>query len=455
MTAVMRAMAVADGPRIPRIAIVRGGRVIEERLVKQANIVTIGRGEGAMFTIRSAPPSFSLLERTNDAWFLRFADGMSGRIATSTGIATLEQLRTNAHALNGGYRLKLTDDARGKIVIGDDTILFQLVPAPPAQPRPQLPLGVKQSVAGSLDWTLTIVAAFSFLLHFGIAGAMYSDWLDPVITPDHNVVSLIDIRAPLPNPPTPEPRIVEPNPTPDPNPSPSPSPSPNPNPRPSPNPNHVVNNGPTHNQVTDQNAARMAAEAEKLQIGLIGAVKDGPSLQKTLESSNLPPTDLSSAAQKQTAVTHNTSDLNPNSGGPVTPGKTSLSDIASTNTKKTGKDIAGENNGPAGPNLVVDTRPPTGSAAISDADSVIAKLRPRFRQCYMQGLDSNPGMSGKATMVVKVMPNGEVQSVGVGSNEGLSSGVTSCVARHLQNATFTGNGTMTTLNVPITFLQNK
>ena len=52
------------------------------------------------------------------------------------------------------------------------------------QPRPQLPLSVKGGLASQIDWNLTIIAAFSFLLHFGLIGAMYSDWMDPVVNDD-------------------------------------------------------------------------------------------------------------------------------------------------------------------------------------------------------------------------------------------------------------------------------
>jgi hypothetical protein len=64
-------------------------------------------------------------------------------------------------------------------------------------------------------------------------------------------------------------------------------------------------------------------------------------------------------------------------------------------------------------------------------------------------------MSGKAMLVAKIAPNGEVQSTEVGSNDGLSSAVTSCLSRVVQNAQFTGNGAVTTLRVPVSLLQQR
>jgi hypothetical protein len=103
----------------------------------------------------------------------------------------------------------------------------------------------------------------------------------------------------------------------------------------------------------------------------------------------------------------------------------------------------------------VDTEPPKATAPLSDADRVIAGLRPRFRKCYQDGLSQDPLMGGKATVIAKVGPNGEVISTQIGSSQGLSGAVTSCLARVVGNATFTGNGSITTLNVPVTLVQQK
>ena len=47
----------------------------------------------------------------------------------------------------------------------------------------------------------TIIAAVSFLLHFMLLGAVYSDWLDPVSDDDVSVAGLIDSLKNLPAPP--------------------------------------------------------------------------------------------------------------------------------------------------------------------------------------------------------------------------------------------------------------
>src|SRR5829696_3995374 len=82
MTAVMRAMPQATGPKVLRIGIVQGGKVIEERVIKQRTHVTVGPSEKSMFVVatKGLPPSFRLFELIGSDYHLNFLDGMTGRV---------------------------------------------------------------------------------------------------------------------------------------------------------------------------------------------------------------------------------------------------------------------------------------------------------------------------------------------------------------------------------------
>src|SRR5262249_53259984 len=84
------------------------------------------------------------------------------------------------------------------------TFLFQFVAPPPVQPKPQLPVSVRSGLASDIDWTTTIIAAFSFLFHFGAVGSIYSDWMDPVVDDEVSVAQLLESVKQLPPPPPPE-----------------------------------------------------------------------------------------------------------------------------------------------------------------------------------------------------------------------------------------------------------
>ena len=95
MTAVMRAVAANAGPKVLRIGVVQGGRVAEERIIKQRIHVTVGASEKNMFVLAtsSVPASFRVFELVGNDYHLNFLDGMTGRIALPTGISDLSVLK--------------------------------------------------------------------------------------------------------------------------------------------------------------------------------------------------------------------------------------------------------------------------------------------------------------------------------------------------------------------------
>ena len=105
MTAVMRAMSVASGPKVLRIGVVQSGRVTEERIIKQRTTVTVGSNERAVFVIPSqaVPPMFKLFELIGADYYLNFLDGMTGRVALASGISDLNALKGQAKKVGGAY----------------------------------------------------------------------------------------------------------------------------------------------------------------------------------------------------------------------------------------------------------------------------------------------------------------------------------------------------------------
>ena len=458
MTAVMRAMSVAAGPKVLRIGLVQGGRVIEERIIKQRITVTVGSNEKSMFVIPSqaVPPMFKLFELLGNDYYLNFLDGMNGRVALATGITDIQALRGQAKKVGGAYQVKLTDEARGKVVVGETTFLFQFVAPPPVQPRPQLPLAVKGGLASQIDWSLTIIAAFSFLLHFGIVGAMYSDWMDPVVGDDFNVGNLVDMMKNIPPP------AVTETPTPDSTTTATATATAAATAAPKGGGAGGVksaSSGRSAGQVSDQKAAALASQANDMQMQMLAALNGGSSVQGALNRSDIPPVDLSGAAASNAGISHGSGDLKIGGGGAPVQGGGKGGGLAGIGGGTKGDGTgggAGTETKVAGPTGVAQVGGSTATVPISDADRVIAGLRARFRSCYQTGLNSDPGMSGKVLISARVGPNGEVQSADVASNSGLSPGVAACIAGVVKRATFSApGGGGSTLQIPVTFVQQK
>jgi hypothetical protein len=446
MTAVMRAMAQASGPKVLRIGLVQGGRVIEERIIKQRTSVTVGASEKAMFVIPSnlVPAQFKLFELIGSDYYLNFVDGMSGRVALATGITDIGALKGQAKRVGNAYQVKLTEEARGKVVAGETTFLFQFVAPPPVQPRPQLPLAVKGGLASQIDWNLTIIAAFSFMLHFGLIGAMYSDWMDPIVTDDANIQGLIDLAKSVPPPPVEDKPVEDTTKTPD-------------------KPAEVKQAAPTGNKAapkaagpktSDKQAAALAAKADAMEMSLLASFNGNSAVQGALSRSDIPPVDLSGAAASGAAVSSAGGDLHLGGGGGlVQPGRSGgLGGIAGASGTGVGSG-AGAAQTIAGPKGDASFGATSSSAPIANAERVVAGLHAKFRLCYNQGLAQDPGMSGSVTMVAHIAPNGEVSAADASGNSGLSDSVVKCISRALRNAQFDSTPSGTTLQVPVKFVK--
>jgi hypothetical protein len=447
MTAVMRAMAQASGPKVLRIGLVQDGRVIEERIIKQRTSVTIGSSEKAIFVVPTAtiPPQFKLFELIGNDYYLNFIDGMTGRVALQSGITDIASLRGQAKKVANAYQVRLTDEARGKVVVGGTTFLFQFVAPPPPQPRPQLPLAVKGGLASQIDWNLTIIAAFSFLLHFGVIGAMYSDWMDPVISDDATAGGIIDMMKNIPPAPVevpPDPVTATPTATAAATAAPAQASAPKSNGAPQ--------------KMSSTQAAALSAQADQIQMQMLAAFGGGSAVQGALNRGDIPPVDLGSAAASGAGVSASTGNgLNLGSGGgTIRPGGGSGGLGSIGNTKGTGNGGAGKETAVAGPTGRADVGATTATVAVANAGAVVAGLRAGFRSCYNQGLNVDPTMSGRVTLSVKISPNGEVSSADPTGNTGLSDNVVQCLIRKVRNAQFDSPGpTGSTLQIPITFVQ--
>jgi len=442
MTAVMRAMPVATGPKVLRIGLVQGGKVIEERVIKQRSTVSVGPSEKNTFVVlgqgmAGLPASFKLFELVGPDYFLNFIDGMGGRVALQTGVSDLSALKGQAkRAGDSSYQVKLTDDSRGKVVVGETTFLFQFVAPPPLQPKPQLPSSVKSGVADQIDWSMTIIAAFSFLIHFGAIGSMYSDWADKVLPDEADIKGLLKMVQNLPPPPPPEKPVEE-----DPNakkdkedkadkPSQTAAKS-------------AAASGPAGKSgsgkpLSGAEAAAIGKQLSSMEAQILGVLGQGPAAANVLADGNVPTGSLDTFAKQDAAVgAGGPGGLKMGvAGGPVGPGgRPGLGD-GIPGGKAEGTNTSGTTAAVAAPKANVSGGGSVSGGKISNADRVIALARGKARACYQQGLGANPDMEGRASFTLTISGSGSVSSASVSPSGSLSPSVASCIKSALSGLSF-------------------
>jgi hypothetical protein len=393
----------------------------------------------------TAPRAFRLFEPREDGWILHFEQGMQGRLVLPSGITELAALATPQNSVGArGYRIRLDPECRGKVVVGDSAILFQFVPAPPAQPRPQLPASLVRGTA-SVDWATTIIAAASFLAHFFLIGAAYSDFLDDVVDDDLRVASLIDSVVPAPAP------VVE---TP---------------PETSEKASEAKVVEPAHRAERDRDrgtarATRPASSPSRETAALteaLGTVMEtigvlrraGSSTEGVLTKGEVPTTILDEAARSATGVGLHL--IGEAGSDRVHPGEHgSLADLGNDRSA-VGHDAGKAGAAPAGPHGTVEPgHPETVGGRIPNAAAVVASLRAGFRACYNRTLAQDPDAQGKIALSLQVGANGEVTSVTANPSGAIPGALVSCIRARARAAVFDPPaGGMAVVQVPVSLVK--
>lgn len=453
MTAVMRA-AKAPGPKLLRVGMVREGRVVEERVLREPTHVTVGVSAGAMFVLgeeaRPGLPAedFRLFEIRNGSYRLNFYDGMKGRIALPEGAFDLDALKGRARRTSGGaYQVRLPEDARGKVVVGERTFLFEFVVPTPAPPKPLLPPDVLRPHFG-LDWSTIVIAAFSFLAHFLLLASFYSELADPAVDEDLVMAGLIDSMQRLPPPPP-----VEDKPEADADEKPKAEAK-------EPAPEAKVRLRAKLDAARTPEERRVAAlanELAELEMATLAALSSpGPATLGVLEDGDALPTGLlDQAAESGAGVSSGGPALAFGSGGKLRPGE--LGTLADLGTK--GRSTETGNTGSVG-----RTKAPKGSAQIggesvsggqvSNANRVVAGMRAGFHACYQRGLSTNPDAAGGIRLVLRIGPAGEVQAVTSTTTGNLPQSVVACVVARARAAQFEPpEGGAAVVHVPVSFVR--
>lgn len=463
LTSVMRAAVTAPAQKVLRLGLVHRGKVIDERVLRGDEPFTIGPTEGATFVVLAPglPSRFRLFERVGDRNYLRLTSGMSARISDGAAREGVTEIRA---ATSPGAEIRvlaLGPDARGKVIVGEHAILFQMVVPAPSLGKAQLPSSVKSS-AIDVDWRTSVIAAFSFLVHFGAVGTIYSDWMDPVVDEEVSTAQLLESVKQLPAPPAVEHPIEDATSN-----------------RSAPaatvaaqqgapsrgalaGPGRGAASGPSsggRRAIGDADAREMMDQMGKLDLGVLAVLNGrGPGTDVVLGSGNLPLGMLEKAAGSPFGTPSggtNGLDLGRDSGAPIGPGKIGRGPIPGDPTS-----VA-----PMTAGSTVAVRPPVGGSAgvggptvtggdVPGAGATVAGMTPGFRKCFVTGLNKeDPTMHGTVRITAKIGPNGEVLSASASGSGNVSATVIGCMRSRVASAQFSApSGGGATLLIPVTVI---
>ena len=462
MTMAMQAVQTRQsGPKVLRIGLIQGGKIVEERIIRQRETVTVGASEKNHFVVQAPGLSsrFELFQLVGNDYILNFTEEMRGRVGLAAGVQEFEQLRkSGARKADGYWQVKLTDNSKGKVVVGDTTLLFQFVVPPPVQPRPQLPAAVVGGFVAGIDWLFTAFIMFSFMTHFGFVIYLENaDWpVEPTIATIPDRIAEMIFQEPEP-PPTPPPVDVTEVPTEDTT-EVAEADTATPSERPS-GPSEPSSGSGSSAGDSD---ARLAIEQAQQQVEnlLIGALGANGAFADVLREGAATGNsqDLMEQAQGVGVASSAEGGLRERGGG---------GDLGSAGEGLGGlqrREGAGQQQaeGERVVERVIRGRTTVGSledetgSGIFDSNLVVRQLRLRqsaIQRCYERELRNNPTLNGRVVARFSIQPTGSVSGASATENTTGSPAVASCVITVVRGLRFTPGpeGGAVTYSFPFVF----
>lgn len=143
-----------------RACVVQGGKVVDDQCLKKRTQLTLGNGPTNTFVVNdpALPRSHSLLVPNRYGYELLLTEGMFGRLSTDTDddLLDVSQLNADGKIKKSGnyYRIPLSEHHRGKVVMGETTVLFQFDSAVDERESAALAKEIGGSVLQRLDMRL-------------------------------------------------------------------------------------------------------------------------------------------------------------------------------------------------------------------------------------------------------------------------------------------------------------
>jgi len=433
-------------PKVLRIAVLAGDRIIEERILGARESVSVGQSARSTFIIThpSLPAYHVLFETKGGGYVLCAAPFMRGSIKTAGGTVGLD---------GASARIPLGDDSRGKIAIGDTTLLFQFVVLPRPRPRPQLPSSMRGAWLGQLGalfgageghigfmWLALFCCSTAIVVFFNVAdwpeeGATFdidNRWIELALGPPDDVLEKetrkADTGADLEGGEAADEEAVETD--------------PDPGTREVEGPRSPL--GDEDRAAADaRRKAMLKALVEKSGLAaVIGSQGGGGAGAFTdmLKGSGVA-TDIDEVMRAVTGLrSAGPDDMWSKLGGPAAGGGTAV-DLDVRDAQAADAEISVTDAVEKSPGGRIDTGPieERDSPGILDEKEVVVTVRkslPAIRNCYEKGLSKNPLLEGKIKVAFTVGPQGVVTGAQAEDDSLGDPNVTSCVLGKFKSLKF-------------------
>jgi len=419
--------------KVLRVGVIHNGKILDEQIFRKAETIFVGDSEKSHFVVPSSslPSRFPIFYFRSGRYELVLMKNMTGKVFLKGKVIDIEDVIKKGMLKKRGnaFILPLSQDSRGKVMVGSAIVLFQFILPPPKAPKLKLPKSIRGSWTQRVDWpfaSIQMVLMFTGYLILGV-------YLPTVPAPDPTEFSKVPNRfakliAPKPEDlKLPEDKDMAKN----------------------SNNKNATQVAKKEKTKVDSNAnkpkkARDAATIQKEEsiriaemqkkvagkglLKLIGSIGGGGSgvISDVLgDGGKDRDIDTALAGVKQIGIA--TSSSQRSRKGDV--GATETSKIDNLNVKKSKGNLGVKGR----KEKAVVARATVGAAEIDgsvDAKSIskIVKRNARaVKRCYEKGLLANPSLKGKVSVTIMINMMGRVESVDIVANTLGDASVTRCI----------------------------
>lgn len=410
--------------RILRVGVIQGGKIIEERHFKKPETVTVGQDSKNTFIFPGStlPASLPIFDFKNGQYTLLFTETMDGKVRVGTSDLDFASIKSQGKAQKVGssYHLPLSPEAKGKVNIGEVTLLFQFVAPPPEPVKVELPDTIKGGFWQSVDRLFFGILAVSMIIHISGASCIALSPMPP--EPELSLDELPDRFAKLLIPPQPPPqeKPVE-------------------QAEGKEEKKEVKEEGPKKDTAPKDAAARKAEVQQKVAskglLKILGSQGEGGALADVLGSSG-GTNDIASALAGAGGVGVATSDAV--AGGQKGGGTGNVAGIGDLGTSGGGNVNLGEKKEVAVSGRVKEMAAEVESSDV-DRDALARYVRARLKaiqNCYEKELKRNPSLKGKVVVRFTITPAGRTGEIEIEENTLGNEAVGACIRTVIRSWVF-------------------
>jgi outer membrane biosynthesis protein TonB len=418
------------GLKLLRVALIQGSKITEDRTLKRRGPVSVGQNatNTIVVPVSNLPPSFTLFEAVNEQYSLVFTQAMEGKLTVNGQEMTLQDAVARGVAKARGkdtFVLPLNDASKGRVALGEVSLLFQFVAPPPEPPKAELPAEVRGGFLKQLDQLFFMVLAISLFVHF--SGATFVACQPKIEERELTLDELPDrfVKAMMPVEVKPPPKT------------------------------EVADNGDKKDDAkddkkevaekksdkpatsnSDKKAQLQAKVARSGLLKVIGSSGGGGAFEDVLGGSS-GVGDVANALSGASGVGVATADAL-GAGGPKGGTAGSAAGIGDLGTSG-GGNVALAEKGNATVKGGVSMQAPEVESSEVDREKLAAYVRSRkgaIQQCYEKELKRNPSLKGKVVVRFNITPAGRTSDIDIEENTLGNEAVASCIKTTIRGWVF-------------------